>query len=124
MIARTVCVTACLVACSLLVHPSRVAAADSASDVKVEIVGVQVAKPLPQPKSKAKSENQMQMSSLFGGPGTQVHLFVTDAKRIVLALDDKESKVALADDKGNDLGEDKAAKGNRFSFGSNPLSDR
>jgi hypothetical protein len=92
--------------------------------MKIEVVGLQVSKPLPAKPAK-DDRFQMQSGSMFGSPGTHIHFFVTDSKRDVLDVDDKGSKVTCTDDKGTDLAAEKKKEGNnRFSFSRSPFDAR
>ncbi|MEX2185467.1 MAG: hypothetical protein WD875_01680 [Pirellulales bacterium] len=79
-----------------------IASAAAADDMKIEVVGLQVSKPLPI-KEKKDNRFQMQTDSMFGSPGTHIHFFVTDPQRDVLDVEEKGSKATCTDDKGKDL---------------------
>jgi hypothetical protein len=111
-----------LVAALALNFVAHSATADSGSDFKIEVIGVQASKGIPNPAAKDK-ENQMQMSSMYGGVGTTVHLFVTDPTRNVLGLAEDGSDVKITDDKGTDLSKEEEKKG-VIRFSSPNVTDR
>lgn len=90
--------------------------------MKVQIVGLQVTKPLPRAGEQKENQFQFQQSSMFGPPGVEVHFLVTDAERAILSIDEQASKVKCSDDKGTDLA--KQEKDARFGFGSRAFSSR
>jgi hypothetical protein len=123
---------AIIAALSLLWFPVNIAAtfADGSTvlepvkGMKIEVVGLQISKPLPRVGEKDDNKFQMQQGSMFGSPGTEIHFFVTDKVRAILDIDDKASKVKCTDDKGADLSAKKEKEGSRFGFGSRAFSSR
>ncbi len=95
--------------------------ADAPAGMKIDIVGLQISKPLPV-KPQKDDRFQMPSGSMFGSPGTHVHFFVTDSERDILDVDDEGSKVTCTDDKGNDLAEAKKDENRRFHRSSSPFS--
>lgn len=89
--------------------------------MKVEVVGLQISKPLPTQPKKDDRFLQMPTGSMFGSVGTHVHFLVTDPQRAVLSVDHDDSKVTVRDDKGNDLAAEQAGD-SRFRARGRPLS--
>jgi hypothetical protein len=90
--------------------------------MKIEVVGLQVSKPLPHVGEKRSGFVQMPQGSMFGTPGTEIHFFITDSTRAILDIDDEASKAKCTDDKGTDLSAEKEKS--RFGFGSRAFSFR
>jgi len=111
-----------LVAALALDFAAHSAVADSGSDLKVEVIGVQASRGIPNPAAKDKA-NQIQMSSMYGAVGTTVHLFIADPTRNVLGLAEDGSDVKITDDKGTDLSKEEEKKG-VIRFGSPNVTDR
>lgn len=92
--------------------------------MKIEVVGLQISKPLPMKPKKDERFPQMPSGSMFGPPGTTIHFFLTDAKRDVLDVEDDGWKVSVTDDKGIDLAATEDNDKRRFRFNGSPVSIR